>query len=303
MAHDLDQPSGTPEVPAGLTRRSSREAAAAAKPSPKDARRIAKAQRALAKAEIAQAKTHPTTGSAKGAMRSVFTLAAVAGLVATVAIPAYGAWRPAEQATTIHQVAQDGAQSLVVASSVEDTALQRETYSATTPEEIETKKAEELAIARAKAAAEARAASYATVLPASVPLVAPGTGEVRRPLPYFDNFGTPYAGHRGVDYMVAAGTPIYSVAEGTVVESSENGPGWGVYVKIAHNIGGTSVTTLYAHMTYGTRAVSVGDHVAAGQMIGQVGATGRASGTHLHLEVVVSGSYVNGESWLVANGG
>ena len=92
-------------------------------------------------------------------------------------------------------------------------------------------------------------------------------------------------------------------ADGTVVASSESGPGWGVYVKIAHNIGGTSVTSLYAHMDWGTRRVSVGEKVSAGQLIGQVGDTGRANGTHLHLEIRVNGGYANAESWLQANAG
>ncbi len=72
---------------------------------------------------------------------------------------------------------------------------------------------------------------------------------------------------------------------------------------VKHNIGGQDVTTLYAHMLYGSRRVSVGDTVSAGQLIGQVSDTGRAYGTHLHLEVVVNGTYVNGESWLQANAG
>ena len=124
-----------------------------------------------------------------------------------------------------------------------------------------------------------------------------------RPLTSFTNFGTPYAGHKGTDYMAPLGTPLYAIADGVVVESTENGPGWGVYVKIAHNIGGNTVTSLYAHMLYGSRRVTVGQTVSAGQLIGQVSDTGRAYGTHLHLEIYVNGSWVNSESWLVANAG
>lgn len=103
--------------------------------------------------------------------------------------------------------------------------------------------------------------------------------------------------------MADRGTAIYAIADGTIVASSEAGPGWGVYVKIAHKIGGRSVTSLYAHMLYGSRRVSVGQHVSAGQLIGQVSDTGRAYGTHLHLEIVVNGTYMNGEAWLKANVG
>ena len=76
-----------------------------------------------------------------------------------------------------------------------------------------------------------------------------------------------------------------------------------MYVKIAHNIGGVRVTSLYAHMDWGTRRVSVGDKVTVGQLIGQVGSTGRANGTHLHLEIRINNGYTNAESWLQANAG
>ncbi len=244
-------------------------------------------------------------------VRSTVTLAAVVGLVATVAIPAFAAVRgETAEAQTLQQVAASNAQSLVVGSEAAPAALDRSGFTATTPEEIQKKKDQEAA---EKAAAEALArrlsAASSTASSSSsstysdpIPLVAPGSGLVRRPLMSFNNFGTPYAGHRGTDYMVGGGTPIYSVADGTVVASSESGPGWGVYVKVAHNINGVNVTSLYAHMTYGTRAVQVGDTVSAGQLLGQVGDTGRAFGTHLHLEIVVDGTYVNAENWLVTNG-
>ncbi|MFS0868042.1 M23 family metallopeptidase [Microbacterium sp. 179-B 1A2 NHS] len=249
-------------------------------------------------------------------VRSFVTLAAVAGMVATVAIPAFVAADHGDsaEARTLHNLSAADAQELVVASEATPQALERGGYSATTPEEIQKKKDAEAAEKAAKAALAARLAASANSSTASsrsssssfssaVPLVSPGSGVVRRPLGGFDNFGRPYAGHKGTDYMVGRGAGIYSVADGTVVASSESGPGWGVYVKIAHNIGGKSVTSLYAHMDWGTRRVSVGDTVSAGQLIGQVGDTGRANGTHLHLEIRVNNGYVNAESWLQANAG
>lgn len=245
----------------------------------------------------AAGKPHP--------MRSFLTVAAVAALVGTVAVPAAlsaTGGTPAEAAvTTLQQVAADNAQSLVVASEATPAALERGSYSATTPEEIQAKKDEEAAKAAA-AARIASAASSSTYTGAIAQSIAPA-GSVTRPLTSFTSFGTPYAGHKGTDYMDPGGTPIYAIADGVVVASDENGPGWGVYVKIAHNIGGQSVTSLYAHMTYGTRRVTVGQTVTAGQLIGQVGDTGRAYGTHLHLEIYVNGSWVNAESFLQANVG
>lgn len=240
-------------------------------------------------------------------VRSFLTVTAVAGLVATVAIPAFaaGTGTPAE-AVTLQQVAAENAQSLVVASEETPEALARDSYSATTPGEIKAKKDEEAAKAAAAAriAAAATASSNAsTAYSGAVALSIATSGAVVRPLTSFNNFGTPYAGHKGTDYMADRFTPIYSIADGVVIESAETSNGWGVYVKIAHNINGTTVTSLYAHMTPGTRRVTVGQTVTAGQLIGQVGDTGRAFGTHLHLETYISGSWVNAESWLQANVG
>lgn len=246
----------------------------------------------------AAGKSHP--------MRSLVTVAAVAALVGTVAVPAAfaatGSAVPAEAAvTTVQQVAADNAQSLVVASEATPAALARGGYSATTPEEIQAKKDEEAAKAAAAARIAATAASDSSSYTGAIAETIAPAGSVVRPLTSFNNFGTPYAGHKGTDYMADRGTPIYSIADGVVVASDEDGPGWGVYVKIAHNIGGQSVTSLYAHMLYGSRRVTVGETVSAGQLIGQVSDTGRAFGTHLHLEIYVNGSWVDPEGWLVAN--
>lgn len=263
-------------------------------------------RRVAAKAPARRSATASTRSAKPHPVRSFLTVTAVAGLVATVAIPAVVAAdrsASADAVTTVQQVAAENAQSLVVASEATPEALDRDSYSATTPEEIEKKKQEEAA----KKALAARIASQASSASASVntavPLTIAASGDVVRPLTSFNSFGTPYAGHKGTDYMAGRGTPIYSIADGVVVASSESGPGWGVYVKIAHNIGGKSVTSLYAHMSYGTRRVTVGQTVSAGQLIGQVGDSGRAYGTHLHLEVVVGGAYQNAESWLQANAG
>jgi murein DD-endopeptidase MepM/ murein hydrolase activator NlpD len=237
-------------------------------------------------------------------VRSFITVAAVGGLIATVAIaPAFAASTssPAE-AVTLQQVAAENAQSLVIASEATPAALARDSYSATTPEEIQTKKNEDAA----KAAAAARIAAASTAS-ADASVYSGSLAEtIARPAPSCvpcrsstTSVSRTRATRAPTTWSTA--TPIYAIADGVVVESSENGPGWGVYVKIAHNIGGNTVTSLYAHMSYGTRRVVVGDTVRAGQIIGQVGDTGRAFGTHLHLEIYVNGSWTNAEDFLVAN--
>ncbi|MFT4051220.1 MAG: M23 family metallopeptidase [Microbacterium sp.] len=263
----------------------------------------------LAASEKGLARSRRARRRAAGAshpVRSVLTVAAVVGLIATVALPAAfsaaGGASAEAAVTTLQQVAAENAQSLVVASEDTTTDLGRGGYSATTLEEIQAAKDEEAAAAAAAARIAAAAASTTTTTSTTAVAESIATaGSVVRPLTSFNSFGTPYAGHKGTDYMADRYTPIYAIADGVVVESSESGVGWGVYVKIAHTINGQVVTSLYAHMTYGTRRVNVGDTVTAGQLIGEVGDTGLAYGTHLHLEIYVNGSWVDAESWLVAN--
>ncbi|MDX2375924.1 M23 family metallopeptidase [Microbacterium sp. LRZ72] len=245
-----------------------------------------------------------STRGTRGAVRSVVTIAAVTGLVATVAIPAYAAWQPETETTTLQQLAEDGAQTLVVASEVEDAGFTRDSYSATTPEEIEKKKAEEAAVARAKAVAASAAATASSggstvVEPAAIPS---GSGALGWPLTNIssisDRFGARGGTHNGLDMLAPAMSPIYASADGVVSVSTEGGGGYGVHVKIEHVIDGQRVSTLYAHMSYGTRAVQAGQTVKKGQVIGGVGSTGFSSANHVHFEVFVNNMKVNPEGWL-----
>jgi len=63
-----------------------------------------------------------------------------------------------------------------------------------------------------------------------------------------------------------------------------------VTVVIDHIIDGQLVSTRYGHMEYGSLRVSPGETVKAGQVIGQVGSTGKSTGPHLHLEVLIGGT-------------
>lgn len=93
--------------------------------------------------------------------------------------------------------------------------------------------------------------------------------------------------HTGVDIAAPKGTPIYATADGVV--SGENpGGGYGICVVISH---GYTYKTLYAHMS--KKTVRPGQHVKRGQVIGYVGATGMATGSHLHYEVIKGGQRVN----------
>ncbi len=90
-------------------------------------------------------------------------------------------------------------------------------------------------------------------------------------------------GWNAIDIGAPRGTPIHAAAAGTIIVARDNGAwngGYGNYVVITH---GNGTQTLYAHMT--RTAVSPGESVSEGQIIGYVGMTGWATGPHLHFEV------------------
>jgi murein DD-endopeptidase MepM/ murein hydrolase activator NlpD len=86
--------------------------------------------------------------------------------------------------------------------------------------------------------------------------------------------------HAGIDFAMPEGTPIHAAAAGTVVKAGDVGDGYGNSVFIDH---GNGYLTHYAHQS--RIAVSVGAKVSAGEVIGYEGATGDATGPHLHFEV------------------
>ena len=94
--------------------------------------------------------------------------------------------------------------------------------------------------------------------------------------------------HTGTDIACAEGTPILAAADGTVTVANgldSWGGSYGYYIQIDH---GGGLETLYAHCS--SICVTTGQQVQAGQVIGYVGHTGRATGSHLHLEVHVNGN-------------
>ncbi|WP_251446256.1 M23 family metallopeptidase [Microbacterium sp. USTB-Y] len=251
----------------------------------------------------------PAGSRAAGLVRPVRTVAilgAVGALVAAIALPAFAsASGPATAApVTTEQLAADNAQSIVVASEATQAPSAREQFTATTPDEIEKRKAEEAAAARAAAAA-ATVASASRPSIAGLALVAPGSGAVRYPVTSFTPGEGPGSGrgHEGWDMIAPEGTPIYAAAAGTVTASAESIGGYGVSIMIMSNINGTMVETRYGHMVYGSRMVQAGEQVSAGQLIGLVGNTGNSYGSHLHFEVRIGGSVIDPEPWLAANAG
>ncbi len=100
--------------------------------------------------------------------------------------------------------------------------------------------------------------------------------------------------HNGSDFAGARGTPIYATADGVVTHSGTQS-GYGRLVKIQHDFG---IETRYAHQS--RLLVNVGDRVTRGQQIGEMGNTGRSTGTHLHYEIRVGGTPVNPMNYIRA---
>lgn len=93
--------------------------------------------------------------------------------------------------------------------------------------------------------------------------------------------------HEGMDFSANIGTPIYATGNGTVTKAGWQS-GYGRVVIINHGYG---YETLYAHMN--KINVRVGQKVTRGEVIGEVGNTGKSTGPHLHYEVHVKGRVVN----------
>lgn len=93
--------------------------------------------------------------------------------------------------------------------------------------------------------------------------------------------------HEGTDFAASTGTPIYATGDGVVVHAGWDS-GYGRSVEIQHEFG---ILTRYAHLSQ--IRVSVGERVSRGDRIGDMGSSGRSTGTHLHYEVRIGGRAVN----------
>ena len=100
--------------------------------------------------------------------------------------------------------------------------------------------------------------------------------------------------HKGTDFAAPHGTPIHATADGVVTHAGWLS-GYGRLVKIRHEFG---IETRYAHMS--RIRVKEGQRVSRGERIGDMGNTGRSTGTHLHYEVRVGGKAVNPMTYIKA---
>ncbi len=126
------------------------------------------------------------------------------------------------------------------------------------------------------------------VMPASLEYISSGFGYRSDPF----TGGAAY--HAGLDFRGPIGAPIYAAAAGTVSFAGVRS-GYGNCIEIDH---GNGLMTRYAHMSgYRARA---GQKVAAGQVVGLIGSTGRSTGPHLHFEVRINDRPLNPRPFLEA---
>ena len=95
--------------------------------------------------------------------------------------------------------------------------------------------------------------------------------------------------HTGVDWSNAVGTPVLAAGAGSIIKAGWTA-GYGEHIEIQHANG---YVTTYSHLSGFARRIAEGAHVTQGQVIGYLGATGLATGPHLHYEVIVNGRYVD----------
>jgi murein DD-endopeptidase MepM/ murein hydrolase activator NlpD len=149
--------------------------------------------------------------------------------------------------------------------------------------EIEDLEAQSAALAARIRAAQQQSSSSAT------PVVS-GSGQLSWPVsgPVTSGFGSRWGRmHEGIDIAVGEGTPVHAAASGTVIYAGWL-EGYGNLVVIDH---GNGLSTAYGHNS--SLASSLGQSVAAGQVIAYSGSTGHSTGPHVHFEVRLNGSPVD----------
>jgi len=105
--------------------------------------------------------------------------------------------------------------------------------------------------------------------------------------------------HKGTDYAAAKGTPVRAIGDGVIVREGW-GNGYGNMLEIRHRNG---FVTRYGHLSRFASGLHVGSHVGIGETVAFVGATGLATGPHLHFEVLVNGQQRDPRTALKQTGG
>lgn len=218
---------------------------------------------------------------------AVGALLFAAGLVVSTSLPAQALYAPEAGPTSARQSSAGATQSLAVGSGTTDAETNRDQYSVTS------------------------ATQYKNVDSSSFTNDPDGT--IQWPfltgVPITSGFGGRQVegcsfcstNHMGVDFAPGEGTPIRSIAAGTVIKVQAGDGGFGNDVWVEHDVDGKQFVSVYGHMKENSFKVVKGQQVAVGDELGEVGSTGNSTGPHLHLEVHVDGVPVDPLAWLRAN--
>lgn len=220
---------------------------------------------------------------------------AVPGLLATSALPAY-ALTGDESGALPDAGALLAGQSFVVSSQVQAPELSREGYSARSSAEIAV--ADAMGAGSYDSAAALDGYLNGNELGWWRPLPGPITSPYGPRGLICNGAGCSNSFHEGIDFGNACGTPIRATANGTVTFVGNAG-GFGNRVIIDH---GDGTETIYGHIKAQSYQVAVGDQVAGGQVIAEVGATGVVSGCHLDLKVQIDGEKTDPDPFLRSKG-
>ncbi len=232
--------------------------------------------------------SHRSTATPRGRCRVPPVVAALAAvlLMTTYLIPAYADTRPPAAVTSGTVTGQAELQSLTSGSHA-GVSITRDEYTVTKP-----KPKPRLSFARLVETGVSNSNSpIRWPFPRSVP-ISSGFGYRLAPCGGCSSY------HDGIDMTPGAGTPIQAVADGVVSEMGNPSGALGVYAIIDHQVNGERFSSLYAHMAYGSLALTVGQQVTVGQLVGRVGSTGTSTGAHLHLGIFVGGAAVDPYAWL-----
>jgi murein DD-endopeptidase MepM/ murein hydrolase activator NlpD len=125
-----------------------------------------------------------------------------------------------------------------------------------------------------------------------------GTGRFMWPVPHFYKVSSHFGPrgrkhHDGIDIPAPRGTPVIAVDDGVVIYSDDGIRGYGNMIVLAH---GDDIFTVYAHNR--KNKVDKGNRVERGQLIAEVGNTGRSTGPHLHFEIRVKNKVRNPAQYL-----
>ncbi len=110
-----------------------------------------------------------------------------------------------------------------------------------------------------------------------------------------DPFTKRWTTHAGADIPAPRRTPVIATANGTIAKMGKDAY-LGNYIEVCHN---DRCTTVYGHMDRFAKDVKKGTSVAKGDVIGYVGRTGRATGSHVHYEVKINGKRVNPKDYIL----